>query len=114
MTFSLLLVAKIVVSLILIMPAMAKLTGKKPAKDMFKKLDAEPHGRIVAGVMEIVAIVFLRFGGYVRVGAGLALLTMIGAIGAHLTKLGIDKMFYMALVVLLSSGYIFWIHLKIA
>ena len=79
---------------------------------IFETLGMEPWGRLGTGVLELVALILLfvrpAWGGLL--GSGL----MLGAIGAHLTKLGIvvgddgGSLFAMALVALACCALTSW------
>lgn len=66
-----------------------KFTGAEESKYIFTALGAEPWGRVATGCVELVAILLLLAPGTVTLGAMLSLGLMVGAIGSHLTKLGI-------------------------
>jgi putative oxidoreductase len=100
---------------ILAMAALPKLTGQAEAVHLFETLGAEPAGRYLVGLAEAAAVVLLLVPRTVPVGALLALVLMVGAIGSHLTKLGIamtgpdgqsdgGMMFAMAIIVLLAGA----------
>lgn len=86
-----------------------KFTGAPESVYIFSTLGAEPWGRIGSGVLELVAVALLLYPKTPALGAVLAIGLMIGAIGAHLTRLGIEvqgdggTLFALALVVLLAS-----------
>lgn len=67
-----------------------KFTGAPESVYIFSTLGAEPWGRIGSGVLELVAVALLLYPRTPAIGAALAIGLMIGAIGAHLTKLGIE------------------------
>ncbi|HHN78721.1 MAG TPA: hypothetical protein ENK11_08645 [Phycisphaerales bacterium] len=81
-------VLQIIAVAIFAMAAIPKLTGDEGSKALFEVLGAEPAGRYGVGVMEIVAIALLLIPRTVVFGSMLSILLMIGAIGAHATKLG--------------------------
>ena len=89
-----------------------KFTGAEESKFIFTTLGAEPWGRVVSGCAELLAIILLLAPRTVTLGALLALGVMTGAIGAHLTKLGIvvqndgGLLFGLALTVFACSGVI--------
>ena len=66
-----------------------KFSGAAESKFIFTTLGAEPWGRVASGCAELVAIILLLAPRTVTLGALLALGVMTGAIGSHLTKLGI-------------------------
>ena len=86
-----------------------KFTGAPESVYLFTALGAEPWGRIGSGVVDLVAVVLLLTSRGAALGALLTIGLMIGAIGAHLTKLGIEvqgdggTLFVLAWVVLVSS-----------
>lgn len=67
-----------------------KFTGAEESRYIFSTLGVEPWGRIGAGVMELIAAALLLVPRAAAFGAMLAMIAMTGAIGAHLTKLGIS------------------------
>lgn len=67
-----------------------KFTGAPESVYIFSTLGAEPWGRIGSGLMELVAVILLLNTKTPAIGAGLAIGLMGGALGAHLTKLGIE------------------------
>ena len=83
-------VCQIIAAVILGQTLFFKFTGAPESIYIFTVLGAEPWGRIGSGVMELVAVVLLLNPKTPAIGAGLALGLMGGAIGAHLTKLGIE------------------------
>ncbi len=86
-----------------------KFTGAPEAKYIFSTLGVEPWGRIGTGILELITALLLVYPKTPAVGAVLALGLMVGAIGAHLTRLGIDVqgdgglLFGMAVTVLVSA-----------
>ena len=89
-----------------------KFAGAEESKYIFATLGAEPWGRVAAGCAELVAVILLLAPRTVALGALLSLGLMTGAIGSHLTKLGIvvkddgGLLFALALTVLLCSAII--------
>lgn len=98
-----------------------KFSGAPETRALFDVLGAEPWGRYAAGVGELVAVVLLLIPRTAAVGGLVAGAVITGAIGAHLTKLGISidpqalgrpelaplagpTLFVMALVVLGASA----------
>src|SRR5437868_794840 len=103
---------QIIVAGILFQTLFFKFSGAPESKYIFTTLGVEPWGRIASGIAELIAGVLLLTPRKVVFGAGLALMVMIGAIGAHLTKLGIivqddgGLLFLLAVIVLVGSGLI--------
>ncbi len=83
-------VLQIIAAFILGQTLFFKFTGAEETKALFEVLGAEPWGRYASGVMELIAVVLLLIPRTSVVGAMLALGVILGAIGAHLTKLGIS------------------------
>ncbi len=113
-------VLQVVVAIILGQTLLFKFTGAPETVAMFEVLGAEPMGRIGSGVLELIAVVLLLIPRTSVIGAVVSLGVITGAIGAHLTKLGISidpvalgndaleplagpSLFGMAVVVFLSS-----------
>lgn len=114
-------VLQVLVAGLFLMMSLGKLSGAEDAKFIFEQVGMEPMGRYATGGAELVAAVML-FVPKTRVyGAILSVLVVAGAIGSHLTKLGINvtlpssitdaapegvadpSMFFMAVGVLLAS-----------
>jgi hypothetical protein len=67
-----------------------KFTGAAMPVAIFTTLGVEPWGRYLTGAAELVCVVLLLSPRMVPLGALLALAVMGGAIGSHLTVLGIS------------------------
>lgn len=86
-----------------------KFTGAEESKFIFTTLGVEPWGRVATGCAELLAVLLLLGPNTVALGALLSLGLMTGAIGSHLTKLGIvvkndgGLLFGLALTVLACS-----------
>ena len=92
-----------------------KLTGAEEARALFETLGAEPWGRIGTGVLELLVVILVLVPRRAVHGALLGLALMAGAIGSHLTVLGIEvagdgALFAMAWIVLLSAAAISWLR----
>jgi putative oxidoreductase len=102
-------ILQLLAAVILAQTLFFKFTGAPEAKYIFSTLGVEPWGRIGTGVLELITAVLLVYPKTPPVGAVLALGLMVGAIGAHLTRLGIDVqgdgglLFGMAVTVLVSA-----------
>jgi len=66
-----------------------KFSGAEESKYIFATLGAEPWGRVATGFAELVAVVLLLAPPMVALGALLSVGLMTGALGAHVTSLGI-------------------------
>lgn len=108
--------ARLLAALILFQTLFFKFTGAEESVYIFSVVGMEPWGRIGVGVMELIASILLIVTSTAWVGAGLALGLMLGAIGMHLTLLGIEVqgdggyLFFLALVVALCSLYVLWVN----
>lgn len=92
-----------------------KFTGAAESRFIFSALGVEPWGRVGTGVLELVAALMLLWPGTVVFGAGLTLGLMTGAVGAHLTRLGIvvqddgGLLFALAVTAWGSSAIVLWL-----
>lgn len=89
-----------------------KFTGSVESVYIFKTVGMEPWGRWLIGILELTGAVLLIIPRTAWAGGVLAVGLMIGAIGMHLTILGIEVMgdkgqlFYYALIVFLCGLYV--------
>ncbi len=95
-------VLRIVPAVIIGRAAFMKLTADPSAVALFKSLDMEPGGRILIGVIELIAVVLLLSSRVSAWGGLLGLGVMCGAVIAHTTVIGFDQqlgiLFAMAMV----------------
>jgi uncharacterized membrane protein YphA (DoxX/SURF4 family) len=109
---------RLIVAAILLQTLYFKFSGAPESIYIFTTMGMEPAGRYGTGVVELLASVLLFVPRARTVGAALAVGTMAGALGGHLTKLGIEVqgdhglLFGLALTVLLCSLGILAIHRK--
>ena len=104
-----------------------KFTGAPETVAMFEILGAAPFGRYAAGVLELAAVVLLLIPRTIGVGAIVSIAAITGAIGAHVTKLGVSidaealgkpaleplngpSLFTMAIAVLVASAAVLFIR----
>jgi hypothetical protein len=83
-------VLQVTVAGILLQTLFFKFTGAEESVYIFSTLGAEPWGRIGSGLLELVAAVLLLVPAAAPFGALLTMGVMAGAIGSHLTVLGIE------------------------
>jgi hypothetical protein len=108
--------AQAVAATILGLALSSKLTGAPESRALFEALGAEPWGRWASGAAELAAVVLLLVPRTAALGAVLALGVMAGAIGAHLTGLGIEvqgdggTLFALALVTTAASATVAWLR----
>ena len=104
--------ARLISVIILAQTLLFKFSGAAESIYIFTTVGMEPWGRIGIGILELVAAVLLLFNKAAWLGGGLALGLMLGAIGMHLTELGISVqgdggyLFFLALLVALSSAFV--------
>lgn len=82
-------IAQVIAAVILGQTLFYKFGGAAESVEIFEALGAEPWGRIGSGVVELIAVLLLLSPRLAAYGAVLGIGVMTGAIGAHLTKLGI-------------------------
>lgn len=80
---------QIVAALILAQTLFFKFTGAQESRFIFSALGVEPWGRYAAGMAELLAVALLLTPQTAAIGAAFAMAVMLGALGAHFTKLGI-------------------------
>jgi putative oxidoreductase len=81
---------QLLVAGILLQTLFFKFTGAEESVYIFSTLGAEPWGRIGSGVMELVAAILLLTPRTAPLGALLSIGLMAGALGSHLTILGVE------------------------
>lgn len=109
-------VLQILIAAILFQTLFFKFSGAEESKYIFTKLGAEPWGRWASGVAELIAVVLLVLppGRLAVYGAALAAGVLAGAIGSHLTKLGLvvqgdgGLLFGLAVVSFTASLGVLW------
>ena len=104
--------ARVLAAIILLQTLFFKFTASPESVYIFTTIGMEPWGRIGVGVLELISGVLLLLSATAWLGAGLALGLMVGALGMHLTLLGIEvqgdggQLFIYALIVVLCSGFV--------
>lgn len=112
------LLLRIATAIILLQTLFFKFSAHPDSVHIFSSVGMEPYGRIGIGILELIASIFLFIPGMIWLGAGLALGIIGGAVGMHLTLLGIEvngdggTLFYMAVAVLVMSIIILWHYRK--
>lgn len=103
---------RIAAAIILLQTLFFKFTGAPESVHIFSTLGVEPWGRLASGVAELMAAILLLTTRWNWLGAALAIGIMLGALGAHLTVLGIEVqgdgglLFALALGVLLLATFV--------
>jgi hypothetical protein len=109
-------VCRIAAAVILLQTLYFKFSGAEESVYIFTKVGLEPWGRYASGVAELFAAALLFFPRTIWLGALIAAGVMVGAIGSHLTKLGIvvkddgGLLFALALIVFVTSLVTLFIH----
>jgi len=84
------LLLRLIVAAILIQTLRFKFTAHPDSVYIFQTVGLEPYGRIVIGVLELIAGILLLIPKTIWLGATLTIGVIGGAIFMHLTKLGIE------------------------
>lgn len=108
--------AQIVAAVLMGQTLFFKFTADPGAVQLFTTLGVEPWGRYGTGVLELIAVVLLLvpapYLGKHAWGAVLGAALMVGALFAHVTKLGFEgtygQLTIMAVVVLVCCLYVMW------
>lgn len=109
-------ICRIAAAVILLQTLYFKFTGAEESVYIFTKVGLEPWGRYASGVAELFAAALLLFPRTTWLGALLAAGVMVGAIGSHLTKLGIvvkndgGLLFALAVIVFVAALATLFIH----
>lgn len=104
--------ARLVAAIIMLQTLYFKFMGAEESVYIFSTVGMEPWGRIGVGVLELIAAVLLLITSVAWLGAGLGLGLMAGALGLHLTLLGIEvrgdggQLFIYALVVAVCCAFV--------
>jgi putative oxidoreductase len=105
---------RIVAAIIMAQSLYYKFTGHADSVAIFTALGMEPGGRILIGVLELVAAGLLLFPGTVAYGAIMSWGVMSGAILGHLTEIGIEgemfELYLLAVGVWLCSTLLLVLH----
>lgn len=111
-------VARIAAAFILLQTLFFKFSGADESVYIFSKLGVEPWGRILSGVMELIASILLLIPAVTVFGALLGLGIMTGAILSHLLVLGVEiqsdggQLFVYAIIVFICCLFLAWVERK--
>jgi hypothetical protein len=109
-------ICRIAAAAIMLQTLYFKFTGAEESIFIFTTVGMEPWGRYLVGTLELVASLLILIPSTSWLGAGLGLGLMVGAIGMHLTLLGISVkgdggyLFFLALAVAVASGVILYLE----
>lgn len=109
-------IAQLIVAAILGQTLFFKFSAAPESVWIFTRLGVEPWGRWLSGAVELLAVVLLLTPRGAVWGALLAAGVLLGAIGSHLTVLGIQvqgdggTLFGLAVVALTCSAGVLWMR----
>jgi hypothetical protein len=109
-------IVRLVAAGVLLQTLYFKFSGAPESVFIFSTLGVEPWGRLASGVLELIASGLLLYTGTAGLGGLLAGGLMVGAIGSHLVKLGIEiqgdggLLFALAWLVLVCSAVTVFMH----
>jgi hypothetical protein len=109
-------IAQLIAAVILAQTLFFKFTGAPESKFIFSTLGVEPWGRILTGVLELVAVGLLLTPRWAGCGGLLSLGLMGGALMGHLTKLGLivqddgGLLFALAVTVFAAAALVVWLR----
>ena len=91
-----------------------KFSGHPSSVEIFSVIGMEPHGRIIIGILELIAVILLLVPTTITLGAILSWGVMTGAILGHLTDIGFHgellELFLLAIAVWVSSSVLLVLH----
>ncbi len=105
-------IAAVIAAAILAMTSFSKLTGASDSSQLFQTLGVEPWGRYLVGLGELTTVLLILRPATAVKGAALGFVLMLGAIGTHLLKIGVDyegdggTLFGMAVAVFVAAGLV--------
>jgi putative oxidoreductase len=106
--------ARIIAAVIMAQTLYFKFTASEESVYIFTMVGMEPWGRIGIGVLELIASILILIPSTVWLGSILAVGLMAGALGMHVTMLGIEvkgdggQLFTYALIVTICGAYAYW------
>lgn len=109
-------IARLLAAVIMLQTLFFKFSASAESVYIFSTIGMEPWGRIGVGVAELIAAVLLVITRWSWLGALLGIGLMAGAVGMHLTLLGIEIMgdggylFALALLVLVCSALVLYLQ----
>lgn len=109
-------IAKIIAAVLMLQTLFFKFAGASESIYIFTTVHMEPWGRYGVGTLELVAAVTILLESTAWLGALLTLGLMAGAIGMHLTILGIEvqgdhgQLFLYAVIIALAALYVLYVN----
>lgn len=109
-------ILRLVPAILLLQTLFFKFTASEESVYIFTELGVEPWGRILSGIVELIAAILLLIPSLSGIGALAGVAVMAGAVLSHITKLGIEVkndgglLFILALVILVTCSILVFIH----
>lgn len=107
-------IAQVVAVVIMGQTLYFKFSGASESVQLFTELGMEPEGRLIIGILELVACILLLIPSSVTYGAILGSALMVGAIIGHFTQLGWEgerfQLGMLAVVVLVACSIVLFIR----
>jgi uncharacterized membrane protein YphA (DoxX/SURF4 family) len=109
-------IVRLAAAIILLQTLFFKFTASPESVYIFRKVGAEPWGRIGSGIVELIAAILLLIPAYSWLGALMAAGVMAGAIVSHLTVLGVEVqgdrglLFGLAITVFVCSAIVLFLY----
>jgi putative oxidoreductase len=106
--------ARLLAAVVMFQTLYFKFSASEESVYIFSTVGMEPWGRIGVGVMELIASVLLVITATAWLGALIALGLMAGALGMHLTILGIEVkedggyLFILCVIVAICAAYVLY------
>ena len=110
---------RIVVAVILLQTLYFKFSAHPDSVYIFEQAGLGTPGRIIIGIVELIAAILILIPRYTAFGAMMGAGLMVGAVGLHLTKIGIEVkgdggvLFSLALIVLIGSLILAYLNRKV-
>jgi len=104
---------RLIVAVILLQTLYFKFGGVEESVELFTTIvgpEHEAYLRITTGVLELIAGLLILSSRGAVLGSLMVIGIMLGAIVSHLLFLGIDGLFFAAVVALLGALYTLWAH----
>lgn len=107
----------VIVAVLFLQTLFFKFSASPESVEVFSKLGVEPWGRIVTGILELLAAIMLLVPKFAKKGAILAGIIMVGAVASHVFVLGYTGeqavLAAMAVALLIASVIIYKLRSKI-
>lgn len=109
-------IARFLASLIMLQTLYFKFTGSPESMYIFGMLGMEPAGRWLVGILELIAAILLIIPRIAWLGGIVSAGLMAGAVGLHLTIIGIEVMedggylFLLGVIALICAFYVILVN----